>query len=381
MELCPFDEVMKTGEKATLLQKVETTDGKFELYETVASPYKNDKNQTVGVIHWSRNVSERDSMLSQLDEQEQRLHFLAYHDHLTQLPNRLNFQERLHRALSRGRRDNTTCALMFVDLDRFKVINDSLGHDIGDLVLKKVAERLGKTIRETDTVARFGGDEFLILLEGIQESAQVSLLARKIINQFEIPVRVRDMELFATASIGISLSAQDGDDSESLIKNAEIAMYRGKSEGRNTYTFYNRKMDCFANEQLEQENSLRKSIEDGEMRLYYQPQIDLETDKIIGFEALLRWDHPEKGIILPGQFIPIAEETGLIVSLGEWCIEQSCRFICRLNSFGLSDFRVAVNISPRHLDRKELSILSTRPSRRQGLIRPASSWKLQKGPL
>lgn len=352
MEPCPVDEVMITGEKVTLLQKFETDDGKLDLYETVASPYKNDRNEAVGVIHWSRNVSDRDNMVSQLDEQEQRLHFLAYHDHLTQLPNRLNFQERLHRALSRNRRDGTMCALMFVDLDRFKVINDSLGHDIGDLVLKKVAERLKKTIRQTDTVARFGGDEFLILLEGMHESSQSALLAKKIINQFESPVRVRDLELSLTASIGICLSLQDGNDSESLIKNAEIAMYRGKSEGRNTYTFYNRKMDCFAHEQLEQESRLRKGIKNGEMQLHYQPQIDLVNNKVIGFEGLLRWSHPEQGMISPEQFIPLAEETGLIVSLGEWCIDQSCQFICRLSKLGMSNFRVAVNISPRHFRQK-----------------------------
>jgi diguanylate cyclase (GGDEF)-like protein/PAS domain S-box-containing protein len=354
LDACPVDKVLKTGEVVTLLQQFVIATGATERFETIASPLRNDHDQIVGVVHWSRNVSERTNLLSQLDEQEQRLHFLAYHDHLTQLPNRLNLQERLHRAISRGRRDGSTCALMFVDLDRFKVINDSLGHDIGDLVLKKVADNLKQTIRETDTVARFGGDEFLVLLEGLHEPSQASLIARKILSLFERPIKVRDIELFLTASIGICLALQDGHDSESMIKNSEIAMYRGKDEGRNTCTFYNRAMDCLAHDRLEQQNDLRKAIENNEIHLYYQPQIDFESRRICGFEGLLRWVHPEKGIIFPAHFIPLAEETGLIVALGEWCLEQACRFICRLNSLGMSDFRVAVNISPRHFRQKGL---------------------------
>lgn len=353
-EPCPVDRVLASGEILTLLQSHLTATGESELYETLASPYRDERQQVVGVILCSRNVSERVNLRTQLDEQEQRLHFLAYHDHLTQLPNRLNFQQELDRALTRNRREGSMCALMFINLDRFKVINDSLGHDIGDLVLTRVAEKLKKTIRESDTVARFGGDKFMILLEGTTDPSQASLIARKILNQFETSVKVRDLELFLTASIGICLSQQDGHDAESLIKNAEIAMYRGKTEGRNTYTFYNRAMDCLAHQRLEQESSLRKAIDNHEMRLHLQPQIDLTTRRICGFEALLRWEHPEKGLIFPEHFIQLAEETGMICGLGEWCIEECCRFIQRLDDQGMPDVRVAVNISPRHFRQQGL---------------------------
>jgi len=351
---CPIEVVLDRGEEVTLLQKMAVGQSdQVELLETSAAPYVVDE-KLAGVVLWSRNVSERNSMLSRLYEQEQRLHFMAYHDYLTSLPNRLHFQERLQHALSKTRRDNRLCALLFVDLDRFKVINDSLGHDIGDLALKEIADRLSRNIRESDTIARFGGDEFLILLEDTQDIGQVTVVARKILSQLSEPIRVRDFELYTTASIGISTAPDDGVDSESLIKNAEVAMYRGKSEGRNTYTFYNRSMDCTAHEQFEQEVRLRKALENQEFQLHYQPQYDLTNNHIIGFEALVRWMHPEQGMVAPGSFIPLAEETGMIVPLGEWCIEQVCQFICRLTSLGKKDFRVAVNISPRHFREKGL---------------------------
>jgi len=352
---CPVEAVLEDGHKTTMLQKLATSKSDdYELHETVAAPYLVDEHLT-GVVVWSRNVSERASMLTKLYQQEQRLQFLAYHDYLTSLPNRLLLQERLHHALGKSRRENTLCALLFVDLDRFKVINDSLGHDIGDLALKAIADRLSKIIRETDTIARFGGDEFLILLESVKDINQVTVVARKILNQFAEPIRVRDLELFTTASIGICTAPDDGIDAESLIKNAEVAMYRGKNDGRNTYTYYNRTMDCLAHEQFEQERRLRIALEKDEMQLHYQPQFDLASNRIIGFEALVRWMHPERGEIGPNNFIPIAEETGLIVPLSEWCIEQACKFICRLKELGMHDFRVAVNVSPRHFRQKGLT--------------------------
>jgi len=348
VSLCPIEEVLRRKTHTKLLQYQRGNQGETELFEVVAAPFWSDEGELQGVIHWGRNVSERASMQSRIGEQEDRLQFLAYHDPLTRLPNRLLFQERLTRAMSRSRRTDQVCALVFVDIDRFRVINDSLGHDIGDLTLIEIGRLLLKGVRETDTVARFGGDEFMILLEGLEHQEQIAPVVRKILALFDNSIRIRDIELFVTASVGICLFPHDAHDVESMIKNAEIAMYRGKTEGQNTYAFYRRSMDCRAHDQYALEMDLRRGINEGEMRLFYQPQIDLCQGKVAGFEGLMRWLHPQRGTVSPNEFIPLAEETGLIVSLGESALDQACRFIRRRQDLGRATGNVAVNISPRH---------------------------------
>ena len=275
----------------------------------------------------------------------EQLNYQAHHDSLTGLPNRLLLEDRLHVALQRARREQTGLAVLFVDLDRFKKINDSLGHDVGDRVLCEVAVRMSKLIRGSDTVARLGGDEFLILMEGVGDSGTALNVADKILeNLRETPVSL-DQEFFVGVSIGISIFPEDGDDATTLIKNADIAMYRAKQRGRNTSEFYTPELTDSALEHFHLETELRRAIERDELRIYLQPQFSLVTGKLIGAEALVRWQHPEQGLVLPGKFIPLAEESGLIVDIGEWVQRAACQYWAAWTREGLNPGVVSINVS------------------------------------
>ena len=278
---------------------------------------------------------------------EKGLSYLAQYDALTGLANRVLFKERLARSLIRADRNNTYVALMFIDLDRFKNVNDTLGHDAGDRLLIEVSKRLSGVVREGDTIARLGGDEFTIILEEIKREEVVSQIATKLLSQMTDPFEIDGMEIFVTPSIGITMYPQDSTDAGSLLKNADTAMYRAKDTGRNGFQFYTADMNTRSIARLDLESKLRRSLEHDEFVLYYQPKIDLASQRMIGTEALIRWRHPELGILPPGEFIPLAEEIGMIESIGNWVIKTACKQIAEWQEQYNVTLPVAVNISAR----------------------------------
>lgn len=285
------------------------------------------------------------SDISVIKKAQEQLDFQAHHDPLTGLPNRLLLEDRLRVALQRARRENTRLALMFVDLDRFKTINDTFGHHVGDRVLCEVAHRFSTLTRESDTVARLGGDEFLIILEGINEPADASRIADKILDDLRTRPITVDEVFFIGTSIGISLFPQDGDEASELIKSADVAMYRAKERGRNTYEFFTADLTQFSLERFQMETGLRHAIERDELRVHLQPQFSLATGKLIGAEALVRWQHPQRGLVPPGLFISIAEESGLIVPMGEWVQRTACQQWSQWIANGLNPGVLSINVS------------------------------------
>ncbi len=298
---------------------------------------------------------------------EERLSFLAYHDTLTGLPNRTLLSDRLRHAMHEADRYERLVAVMFLDLDRFKVINDTLGHDIGDALLKAVAERLTSCVRAGDTVARLSGDEFTMVLANIAHIDDVTRVATKILDHFVSPFHVGGRELFVTASLGITLYPFDDNSLDNLLKNADIAMYHAKEQGRNTFQYYTAELNVRAERRLVLETALRKAQEKNELLLHYQPQVDLKTGRITGMEALLRWEHPDFGMIQPGEFIPLAEETGLIVPIGEWVLQTACAQTKTWQKSGFPTLRIAVNLSGRQLLEKNLPEVIERALRESGL--------------
>lgn len=285
--------------------------------------------------------------ISRYKDYEERLQYLALHDALTQLPNRALFQDRFRDAIARAGRHKTGVGLLFIDLDRFKAVNDSLGHQVGDVLLQSVAERLTSCLRATDTVARLGGDEFAVLLDELADSLDAAAAAQKLLDALAHPFQQDGHELFTSASIGISCYPDDGDDVHELLRNADTAMYKAKEHGRNTYTFFASEMNDQAYENLMLASSLQTALSRDEFILHYQPCVELASGKITGVEALIRWRHPELGLLPPGRFIPIAEETGLITRIGEWVLEQACRQSRAWRDAGLAPVRMAVNLSAR----------------------------------
>jgi len=304
------------------------------------------KNHAGNIIYYS-------SIFSDISTQEhirKRLHTLAYYDDLTGLPNRELFHDRLDYALTQARRHKSRLGLMFLDVDRFKNINDSLGHKTGDSLLIAVANKLQQCIRDSDIVCRIGGDEFTIILNDISQPEATARVAKKIIDEFSKTIKLSDdLELYATTSIGICIYPEDGSSSDSLIMNADTAMYRAKESGRNNFQFYTSEMSqCYA-ERLSIENDLRRAINQDELNIAYQPQINLISGEIIGFEALVRWHHAEHGWVSPEKFIPIAEDTGLIYQIGEWVLKQACQKIKDWRERFNPNLKMAVNFSGHQL--------------------------------
>lgn len=292
--------------------------------------------------------------LSQRRETEEQIRFLAHHDSLTRLPNRTLFRDRLHQALAISRRTNSKVALMLLDLDNFKVINDSLGHGVGDELLKEVANRLLAQERETDTVARLGGDEFALILPQIRRSEDAVVIAERIIERIAAPLSIEGNTVQVGTSIGITIFPDDGNDAETMIGNADMAMYQAKAEGRNTYRFYVEEMNSDLIARKEMLEDMRLALKNDEFELYFQPQVDLTGHNVVGAEALLRWHCPKRGFVSPLDFVPIAEQGGLIIPLGEWVIRAACRQIAAFDTMGLSMVRIAVNISTLQFRQKDL---------------------------
>jgi diguanylate cyclase (GGDEF)-like protein/PAS domain S-box-containing protein len=288
-----------------------------------------------------------------LIKSQEKIQHLAHYDSLTNLPNRVLITERIEQAIHFSDRENWNFSLLFLDLDDFKIVNDSLGHHYGDALLQKVAARLEKNLREVDTAGRLGGDEFVVILSNTNGHGAANV-AQKIINSFKEPFNVDDKVLSIQTSIGISIYPQNGRDSNSLTRHADIAMYHAKNTGRGQFSFFDSSMNKHLEQRLTIERDLRDAIHKKQFLLHYQPQIDLNTRKLIGVEALIRWQHPQRGMVSPVDFIPIAEDYGLIHQIGEWVLQQACEDIKNWEINGFSNFKVAVNLSLRQLQSGDL---------------------------
>ncbi len=307
------------------------------------------------------------SDISDIKRSQERLDFLAHHDLLTNLPNRLLFSDRLNQGIARAHRNGRRLAVLFVDLDHFKNVNDTLGHDLGDELLKKVAGYLSDHVRTSDTLARIGGDEFILLLDDVEEPRYAGVVAEKILALLSQAVTVSGYEIYVSASIGISFFPDDGNDAATLVKNADTAMYYAKTHGRNSYHFYSSEMSEYARERMRLESLLRRAIERGELEVHYQPKVDLATGALAGAEALARWNSPELGKVSPKRFIPIAEDIGFISTLGEWVLRTVCRQVVAWDSQGFHLPSVAVNLSVKQLERGDIVDVASRVLAETGL--------------
>jgi len=305
-----------------------------------------EDNKFVGTYGVARDITDR-------IEAEEIIRFQAYHDMLTRLPNRTLLNDRLNQALTHARRNKTHLSVMFLDLDRFKMINDTLGHIVGDHLLQAVAHRLRQCLREGDTLARLGGDEFTLLLPEVESKNDAKYIAKKIISALSQAFKIDNNELFVSASIGISHFPEDGDSVEALIKHADIAMYAVKGNGKNSYQFYQNTMINAYSDHLSLENDLRRALDQQQFEIYYQPQVNIETREIFALEALVRWHHPERGLINPGDFISLAEETRLIIQLGNWILKKACADLKHWRDLGLDTLRIAVNVSSIQLEQND----------------------------
>ena len=307
-----------------------------------------------------------------LKRQEDRLRYLAYFDPLTNLPNRRSFNDQLTRILKRAQRQNTLAALLFIDLDNFKRINDSIGHGRGDRLLVEISRRLINELREDDAInyfsevdaqeredpgteiARLGGDEFTVVLANVTDILDVERVAMRVIRSLSQPIPLHTHNPVVTPSIGIAVYPQDGDDPDGLLRNADTAMYAAKADGRSCFRFYNEAMNSRSVEQLKLEEDLRAALRDNQLELHYQPQVETTTGRVVSLEALVRWKHPQRGMVSPVDFIPVAERTGQIIELGEWVMSEVARHCTYWETLGLNRFRVCVNISPLQFNQPDL---------------------------
>lgn len=305
--------------------------------------------------------------ISNLKNSQEQIEYLAHHDLVTGLPNRLQFNQNVVKAIDTAARADRRFALVFLDLDHFKNINDSLGHDAGDTFLREIADRLRRAVRTDDALARLGGDEFIALIENVRSGRDAAVVAQQMLDALSQPIHVECNEIIVSASIGVSIYPDDGNDVHTLVKHAEAAMYRAKAIGRNAYQFYAPEMTANASDRLQIEMQLRRALDNGEITLHYQPQIDLKTSELIGVEALVRWHHPERGLVPPPKFIPITEETGLINDIGAWAFRETCQQIQRWDADGCRVPRVAINVSVRQIEREGFTELVAEALRASGV--------------
>ena len=334
-------------EPQTFSYRVRRKSGEQIWLESRSRALRDASGAITEIVAVSRDISER-------RRAEEQIEYQAYHDALTGLPNRLLFRDRLTIALAHAKRQRTPLAVMFLDIDRFKNVNDTLGHSLGDELLRAVAARLRSVLREGDTVARMGGDEFTVLLLDLKKPEDAVTIAQKLLDTVAVPLHVDGHELYVTTSIGIALFPVDGDTAEALLQRADGAMYRAKEAGRNSYQLCTAAMNTRATERLSIETALRRALERDELVLHFQPQVRVDTRQIAGMEALLRWNRPGHGLVLPGMFIGVAEETRMITPIGEWVLRQACRQAKAWQEKGRTSLRVSVNLSPRQFQHADL---------------------------
>jgi diguanylate cyclase (GGDEF)-like protein len=355
-----LESALAGGSPFDLDHRVVGDDGNVRHLHSQAEVTWDSKGQPVRLSGTVQDITDR-------KKAESQIRFLAFYDSLTGLPNRLQFREQLKKALAVARRKHWLVAVMFMDLDNFKRINDTAGHSAGDALLRAVAERLKEAIRATDllsrddlvqtlhgTVARLGGDEFIVLVPDLQRAEDSAKIASRILEAFHQPFQIEGSEVFASTSMGISIFPQDGANAEELLKNADAALYHAKDTGRNNFQFYSPALNDSAFRRLSLESSLRKAIERNEFVVHYQPQVLARDGRLLGVEALIRWNHPDLGLVYPGQFIPLAEETGLILSIDEWVLREACLQNARWQRDGLPPIHVAVNLSGHQFRRRDL---------------------------
>lgn len=322
------------------------------------APIRDDKGEVGNYVCAMQDISF-------IKESQRKMEQLAYYDVLTGLANRSYFRDQLRKAIAMSSRGYYHFALLYFDLDEFKRINDTLGHDAGDELLKEVARRLISRLREEDTIARLGGDEFAVILSGISDRKQAAAIATNLQQAFALPVKLAGHDVSISASIGITIAPEDADEEELLLKHADLAMYEAKARGKNTFHFFSQDLNEAANDRLQIENQLREAIREQQFLLYYQPKIDIRTEKIIGYETLLRWLRPDNTMVPPLRFIPVAESTGLIVQIGEWIIWEACRFLTRQHARGHM-ITVSINLSARQFTDQDLPALVERIVKRTG---------------
>jgi len=313
-----------------------------------------------GVVFNSRDVTDRKVI-------QQRIQHLAYHDNLTGLPNRSLLQDRLAHSIARAERGGRKVAVLFIDLDNFKNINDTLGHDVGDELLRQVSRRLSECVRLEDTIARQGGDEFIVLLDSLEDSRGASVVAQKVLTSLRQAFILSGTEQHVSGSVGIALYPEDGRDAQTLMKNADTAMFHGKSLGKNTYQYFTAQMNIAVKRRMTLESALRRAVMQKDFVLHYQPQINLESGEIIAVEALVRWKTEDSGTVMPGDFIPLAEETGLINEIGEWVLREGCRQAKEWQDKGLPARRMAINLSARQFSDRGFLDMVTRVLAETGL--------------
>ncbi len=356
----PQIERVTAGEEVRYEAERPAADGTKHVFDVHYLPHKAEDGRVLGHFGIVHDITTR-------KQNEKLLEYLATHDQLTGLPNRTLLSEHLQLAMSRSARAGHKVGALFVDLDRFKNVNDTLGHDAGDRLLKAVAGRFRAHVRASDMVARLGGDEFVVLMDDVREIQEAAALAQKLVTVLAEPFTVDGHDLYVTASVGVAVAPEDGLDPASLLKHADIAMYRAKSQGKNNFQFFSAEATAASFEHLMLENALRKAVERKEFVLHFQPIVDLLTGRTDVVETLLRWRHPDLGLVSPAKFIPLAEETGLIVPIGAWVLEEACRQIATLSARGIADLRVAVNLSPRQFRERDLVEVVERALAKSGI--------------
>jgi diguanylate cyclase (GGDEF)-like protein/PAS domain S-box-containing protein len=355
-------EALYEGEQYDIEYRIVRPDGEVRSIHTRYEVVHDETGRPVRSVGTLHDITERKAL-------EERLEHQAFHDPLTDVPNRTLFMDRLEHALARAGRSKDSVAVMFLDLDNFKLMNDSLGHEVGDRLLVAAAERLQSCLRPGDTIARLGGDEFTILLENIGGESGATRVAERITEALRAPFAIAGQDLFVTSSIGIALSSPDRDRPADLLQEADLAQYQAKSSGKACYEVFDPGMKTHALERLELGNELRQALERGEFKLCYQPKVELATGRFAGVEALVRWEHPERGLVSPSKFIPIAEETGLILSIGRWVLEEACRQAHEWQEQypGASLSMVCVNLSAKQLQHPRIVEDIARVLRETGL--------------
>jgi diguanylate cyclase (GGDEF)-like protein/PAS domain S-box-containing protein len=351
---------IESGEKQHIIHSFCKEDGSVVELELIGRALYDEEKRPIKVIGISRDITHIKMMEGELEQHKSELQRIAHHDTLTDLPNRTLFKDRLEHAISKAKHNGNSFALLFIDLDQFKQINDSLGHTVGDEVLKDIASKLSRTIGEEGTLARLGGDEFAVIVEDIRGSDEVADLAQTLIDLTAEPIEIDEHTFFISSSIGITVYPTDSDNLHDLLMFADNAMYQAKEGGRKDYCFFSQDMTEKAYERIELESALRQAIDNREFIVYYQPKFDVRDDTIVGLEALVRWESPTKGMVSPGKFIPLAEETGLIIELDRIVMEEVMRQSATWYGMGLKPGRVSLNLSMKQLKSEDfISVLKS----------------------